>query len=92
MAGLGLRILGDGFSGRDVTGCGGLSTGGIGGLVVKFKRDMVLKSWLSLSANSATVPSRLETWLSSMMERKESTDDGLSGEGGVLDLEGSESV
>ena len=92
MAGLGLWVLGDGFLGRDGTGCGGLSTGGIGGLVVKFKWDMVLRSWLSLSANSVTVPSRWETWSSSMMERKESTDDGLSGEGGVSDLEGSESV
>ena len=60
--------------------------------MVKFKRDMVVRSWLSLSANSVTVPSRLETRSSSMMERKESTDDGLSGEGGVSDSEGSESV
>ena len=59
---------------------------------MKFKQDMVVRSWLSLSANSATVPSRLETRSSSMMERKESTDDGLLGEGGVLDSEGSESV
>ena len=46
----------------------------------------MVRSWLSLLANSATVPSRLETQSSSMMERKESTDDGLSGEGGVSGL------
>ena len=90
--GLGLWILGDGFSERDGMGYGGLFVRGIGGLVVKLEWDMVLRSWLSLSANSAMVPSRLETRLSSMMERKESTDDGLSGEGGVSDSEGSESV
>ena len=92
MAGFGLQILGDVFLGRDGTGCGGLFIGVIGGLVVKFEQDMVLRSRLSLLANSAMVPSRLETRLSSMMERKESTDDGLSGEGGVSDSEGSESA
>ena len=53
--------------------------------MVKFEWDMVLRSWLSLSANSAMVPSRLETQSSSMIERKESTDDRLLGEGGVPD-------
>ena len=54
--------------------------------------DIVLRIWFSLCSIAVTSPSRLDTRSSSIMERKESTDDGWVCEGGVLGSECSESV
>ena len=54
--------------------------------------DIVSRIWFSLCSFAVTAPSRLDTRSSSIMERKESTDDGRVCEGGVLGLERSESV
>ena len=54
--------------------------------------DIVSRIWFNLCSIAVTVPSRLDTRSSSIMERKESTDDGRVCEGGVLGSECSESV
>ena len=54
--------------------------------------DIVSRIWFSLCSIAVTAPSRLDTRSSSIMERKESTDDGRVCEGGVLGSERSESV
>ena len=54
--------------------------------------DIVSRIWFSLCSIAVTAPSRLDTRSSSIMERKESTDDGQVCEGGVLGSEHSESV
>ena len=55
--------------------------------------DIVSRIWFSLCSIVVTAPSRLDTRLSSIMERKESTDDEQQVcEGGVLGLEHLESV
>ena len=54
--------------------------------------DIVSRIWFSLCSIAVTAPSRLDTQLSSIMERKESTDDGRVCEGGVLGSERLESV
>ena len=58
----------------------------VGSLVI------VSRIWFSLCSIVVTAPSRLDTRSSSIMERKESTDDEQVCEGGVLGSECSESV
>ena len=58
----------------------------VGSLVI------VSRIWFSLCSIMVTAPSRLDTRSSSIMERKESTDDEQVCEGGVLGSERSESV
>ena len=54
--------------------------------------DIVSRIWFNLCSIAVTVSSRLDTRSSSIMERKESTDDGQVCEGGVLGSECLESV
>ena len=54
--------------------------------------DIVSRIWFSLSSITVTAPLRLDTRLSSIMERKESTDDEWVCGGGVLGSERLESV
>ena len=68
----------------------GMTDGGV--TVTVGSLDIVSRIWFSLCSIAVTAPLRLDTRSSSIMERKESADDGRVCEGGVLGSEHSESV